>query len=209
MMRYVILILFGLVSVLATQSAALAQAPEKTISEKTIIVRLDTNMGVIDIALDPQKAPLTVENFLAYARAGYYDRMVFHRIVPGVLIQTGGYNRYLFERGKLEPVKNESDNGLKNRRGSVAMARYEEPDSARSQFFINLADNPQLDYVPAEYAPKWGYTVFGHVVAGMDVADAIGAVETVERDDFKEYPAEAILLNSVEILNPEKMSETE
>ena len=141
--------------------------------------RIQTSMGDIDVVLDDEAAPKSVENFLAYATSGYYDRLVFHRVVPGTLIQGGGMTPALYPRAaSRDPVPNEAAAERKNVRGTIAMARYDDPDSATSQFFINLKDNPDFDRTGDEWKKDAGYAVFGRVVAGMAVADAIGAVET-------------------------------
>jgi len=134
-------------------------------------VTLATTEGPIVLALYPDQAPATVENFLRYVRGGFYTGTIFHRVIDGFVIQGGGYTQDLLLKPTRAPIRNESDNGLENRRGRVAMARTLDPHSATAQFFINLADNPALDYAGAE---RWGYTVFGQVIAGMDVVDAIG-----------------------------------
>lgn len=137
-------------------------------------VVLETNVGEIVIELDEVSAPESVRNFLAYVNKGYYDGRIFHRVIPGFMIQGGGYDTG-FEEGELdEPIVNESRNGLSNQRGTISMARTAAPNSATSQFFINLADNGRLD--ASEY--RWGYAVFGKVVKGMDVVDAIAAIPT-------------------------------
>ncbi|WP_353253109.1 peptidylprolyl isomerase [Salinisphaera sp. PC39] len=138
-------------------------------------VTLATDHGDIVLALDGEAAPRTVANFLAYAGDGFYDGTVFHRVIAGFMIQGGGHDTGLAQRrpGRA-PVRNESDNGLRNRRGTVAMARTPDPHSATSQFFINLADNTALDAAEGQY----GYTVFGRVVEGMDTVDAIAALPT-------------------------------
>lgn len=140
--------------------------------------RIRTSMGDIDVALDREKAPITTENFLSYATSGYYDRLIFHRVVAGTLIQGGGYTVNLYTRPTKAPIVNEATNGLKNLRGTLAMARYDEPDSATSQFFINLKDNPSLDRTGDAYKKDAGYAVFGKVVHGMEIVDAMGAVKT-------------------------------
>jgi peptidyl-prolyl cis-trans isomerase B (cyclophilin B) len=173
--------------------------------DEIIYVRLATTKGDIDIALNKTKAPISVENFLTYAKEGYFNGMVFHRVVPGVLIQSGGYNKYLFERAKHDAIQNEADNGLKNMRGTIAMARHDDPHSARSQFFINLIHNEQLDFRDKELVANWGYAVFGEVVGGMDVADAIGSVAITEKDQFEEFPEEMILLNAVSIIEKDEI----
>ncbi len=161
-------------------------------------VLMATSMGDIYVALNETKAPVTVENFLTYARSGYYNRMIFHRVVPNRLIQGGGFNRSMYERVKRDSIINEADNGLKNLRGTMAMARNDDPDSAVSQFFINTKDNPELDHQGKEYKFEWGYAVFGEVVYGMDVVDAISFVPTEGREPFKaEVPVENVFINSI------------
>jgi cyclophilin family peptidyl-prolyl cis-trans isomerase len=138
------------------------------------IVRLETSMGNIDIELLPDKAPKTVENFLTLVDDGFYDGLIFHRVVAGFVIQAGGYDEGMSYRPPPGTVENESANRLPNRKYSVAMARLSDPDSADTQFFINVKDNGHLDWQPG----RPGYTVFGQVVAGMDVATAIELVDT-------------------------------
>jgi len=149
-------------------------------------VRVDTTAGEFVIEMNAARAPLTVANFLAYVRAGHYDGTVLHRVIPGFVVQGGGYDTQYRERPTRAPVPNESGNGLGNRRGTVAMARMEPPHSAAAQFYINLADNVPLDPMPS----RWGYAVFGQVTAGMEVVDAIAQAPTGEAGPF---PAEAPL----------------
>lgn len=137
-------------------------------------VKFVTTEGDFVVRLDPQRAPLTVKNFLRYVRSGFYDGTIFHRVIPGFVIQGGGYTAKYREKKTLKPIPNESGNGLSNVRGSIAMAREPAPDSATSQFYINLADNKQLDPQP----DRWGYAVFGKVVSGMKVVDKIASVPT-------------------------------
>ena len=161
--------------------------------------RIETTKGDIIIALDNEAAPLTVDNFLAYATSGHYDRTIFHRVVAGFVIQGGGYSRYFNERRTREPVAYEGDNGLKNTRGAIAMARTDDPDSAAAQWFINLKDNEDLDHRVTDLGVIHGYAVFGRVIVGMDVADAIGAVETGEGGPFEfEVPQEPIVINRID-----------
>ncbi len=143
-----------------------------------VYIRIETSLGDIDVVLDQQKAPLTTANFLSYAKSGYYDQLIFHRVVRDTLIQGGGLTKRLTYRATVDPVPSESANGLKNERGTIAMARFDDPDSATSQFYINLKDNPFLDRTGDVFKMDAGYTVFGRVVAGMGVADAIGEVST-------------------------------
>ena len=161
---------------------------------------METSAGVMEIELDPDRAPETVANFLSYAKSGFYDGTIFHRTIYDWIIQGGGYDRELKEREAGSPVKNEADNGLKNVRGTIAMARLSDPDSADSQFFINLSDNPALDHA-ARSRRGWGYCVFGRVVKGMDVADAIGAMETQEVPGFgANVPVDPVVIERVMIL---------
>lgn len=162
-------------------------------------VKIQTSMGDIVIALAPEKAPLSVANFLQYAEEGHYDRTIIHRVVKGFVIQGGGFSRYFNKRLTRAPVPYEGDNGLKNVRGAVAMARGQSPDSADAQWFINVKDNPDLDEVQTDYGPKPGYSVFGRVVSGMDVVDAINAVETGPGGPFEaEVPVERIIVTRVD-----------
>ncbi|MDW8479389.1 MAG: peptidylprolyl isomerase [Xanthomonadales bacterium] len=141
-------------------------------------VVLVTNLGEIVIELDPHRAPKTVENFLAYVREGHYDGTIFHRVIDGFMIQGGGFTADFRLKPTRPAIPNEANNGLSNLRGTVAMARTREPHSATSQFFINVVDNPRLDYVSDQSGHTWGYAVFGRVVAGMDVVDKIRKVPT-------------------------------
>lgn len=157
-------------------------------------VRLQTNLGDIVLELFPAQAPRTVENFLAYINVGFYDGTLIHRVVPGFVIQGGGYDAETWEEKQTRrPIKNEADHGLKNSRGTLAMARTAHPHSAASQFFINLNHNSNLDH-SAKTLEGWGYCVFGQVVDGMDVADLIGAVPAEE-----EFPNEPVIIESIQL----------
>lgn len=162
-----------------------------------IYVLIKTDRGNITLELLPEEAPATVANFLSYVNRYYYDGLIFHRVVKGFVIQSGGYTFDLFQKETSEPVINESGNGLKNLRGTVAMARYSDPDSATSQFYINLSNNTNLD--PANGKP--GYTVFGRVIDGMEVVDEIGATPVTKRDKFSHVPQEAVQILSIRKLN--------
>jgi len=150
-----------------------------------------TTLGTITIALNQEKAPITVANFLKYVRAGHYDGTVFHRVMPNFMIQGGGYTPELEERPTMPPIRNEARNGLRNSRGTVAMARTNDPDSATSQFFINLKDNHALDF---GIGPGAGYAVFGEVVDGMDVVDRIAAVPTSSRGAHPHVPQVSVVI---------------
>ncbi|MEM8771940.1 MAG: peptidylprolyl isomerase [Pseudomonadota bacterium] len=160
---------------------------------------IQTSLGNIVIELYPEKAPATVANFLQYAEEGHYDRTLIHRVVAGYVIQGGGYSRYFNERPTRDPIAYEGDNGLKNERGTIAMARGDDRNSAAAQWYVNLKNNEELDHKTFEGLPVYGYAVFGRVVEGMDVADAIGAVATGPGGDFeKEVPLEPILIKRID-----------
>jgi len=159
------------------------------------LVLLETSSGDILIELFPDKAPKTVENFLAYVDSGFYDNTIFHRVIKGFMIQGGGYNPRMDEKPARDPVENEADNGLKNERGAVAMARTADPHSASAQFFINLADNDFLDHT-AKDAQGWGYCVFGRVSEGMEAVDAIAKVKTGARGMHDDVPVDMVLIAS-------------
>jgi len=160
-------------------------------------VRLQTNKGNIVIELDPQRAPLSVANFLEYVRSGHYQGTTFHRVINNFVAQAGGYDEKQTEKPTRAAVANESGNGLSNRRGTVAMARTGAPHSGTSQFYINLGDNVALD----PQVSRWGYAVFGRVVEGMEVVDAIASTETGEVGTFKsDVPLKPIVIQKVEEL---------
>ncbi len=161
-------------------------------------VVMRTTLGDITIALDEDKAPRTVDNFLAYVQDGYFAGTLFHRVIPGFMIQGGGLTPGLRNKPGRPPIDNEAANGLANRRGSIAMARTNDPHSATSQFFINVADNGFLNHT-APNPRGWGYCVFGQVTAGMEVVDRIVAVATTSRQGHENVPVEDILIESVEI----------
>ncbi|MFZ5830947.1 MAG: peptidylprolyl isomerase [Planctomycetota bacterium] len=159
------------------------------------VVVLETSKGAITVRLDAEKAPLTVENFLAYVQSGHYDQTIF-QVFPGQAIVGGGYNADLTEKLALTPIRNEAHNGLKNARGTIAMVRSPDAiDSARSQFFINLADNTAFDHKDRT-TEGYGYCVFGQVVTGLDVADRIAAVPVHDTPECLSVPEETILLKS-------------
>jgi peptidyl-prolyl cis-trans isomerase A (cyclophilin A) len=165
-------------------------------------VRLQTSMGEIKIALDAQKAPKTVANFLAYAKAGHYNGTVFHRVIPNFMIQGGGFTKDMVQKATKAPIPLESGNGLINSRGAVAMARTADPNSATAQFFINTVDNAFLDKAFAQDGN--GYAVFGAVVDGMDVVDKIRAVPTDNRGMHANVPVTPVIINKVIVEGPKK-----
>jgi peptidyl-prolyl cis-trans isomerase A (cyclophilin A) len=147
-------------------------------------------LGTITIALNRDKAPISVDNFLRYVRAGHYDGTIFHRVMPGFMIQGGGYTPEMQEKPTQPPIRNEARNGLRNSRGTLAMARLTDPDSATSQFFINVRDNHRLDFGIGGA----GYAVFGEVIEGMDVVDRIAAVPTTSRGQHENVPEVAVVI---------------
>jgi cyclophilin family peptidyl-prolyl cis-trans isomerase len=162
-------------------------------------VALKTSKGDITLELDPAKAPATVENFLSYARDGFYDGTIFHRVIPNFMIQGGGFTPDMEQKPTNPTIKNEAGNGLKNSRGTIAMARTQVVDSASSQFFINTVDNASLDHRD-ESPGGFGYAVFGRVIEGMETVDAISAVPTTNRGFFQDVPAEPVVIEQVTVL---------
>lgn len=161
------------------------------------VVEVTTNHGTFVITLDPAHAPTSVENFLRYVDARHYDGTVFHRVIPTFMIQGGGFDARLEKRPVQAPIANEADNGLRNTRGTVAMARTSDPHSATAQFFVNVTDNAFLDH-QAKTPQGWGYAVFGRVTEGMDVVDAIKNVKTGARGPFaKDAPLDNVVITSV------------
>jgi len=162
------------------------------------MVKLHTNYGVITLELDAEKAPKTVENFLRYAEEGQFTDTIFHRVIPGFMIQGGGMLSDMSQKPTHEPIENEADNGLPNETGTIAMARTMDPHSASSQFFINVADNAFLNH-SGKNAQGWGYCVFGKVTDGMDVVKEIAQVATGNRGGHQDVPEEDVIIEKVEI----------
>jgi len=161
-------------------------------------VTLDTSKGKIKIELDQERAPVTVANFLEYVRSGHYNGTIFHRVIPGFMVQGGGMSPEMREKSGRPPIKNEAGNGLKNARGTLAMARTGVVDSATSQFFINVSDNEFLNHKD-ETARGFGYAVFARVVDGMEVVDDIVKVRTATRGHHENVPVEPVLINSAQV----------
>ena len=164
-------------------------------------VVMETSKGEIVLTLYPEKAPLTVKNFLNYVDAGFYDGTVFHRVIPGFMLQGGGFSRDMQKKPTMAPVRNEADNGLKNDRGTVAMARTQDPHSASSQFFINTVDNAFLNY-KGQTRAGWGYAVFGEVIKGMEVVDAISRLKTGTHGRFRDVPKTPVMIIKVRQTTP-------
>ena len=165
------------------------------------VVEMKTNVGTIKIELNDKKAPDSVDNFLQYVDSGFYDGTIFHRIIRNFMIQGGGFDKHEQRRETREPIKNEADNGLKNDKGTIAMARTGVVDSATSQFFINLVDNNALNHRGSS-ARDYGYAVFGRVIDGMDVVEKIGRTKTIAKSVlFRDYPEPQVIIESVRRAN--------
>lgn len=188
-MRYLIAPLAAL-SLCAVAETDLKEHPQ---------VILHTNMGSITLELFADKAPKTVENFLAYARDGHYNGTIFHRVIENFMVQGGGFDTDFNQKPTRDPIQNEADNGLPNTRGSVAMARTDQPHSATAQFFINVTDNHFLNHSGTQSGRTWGYAVFGRVLEGMDVVDAIRVVETGGHGMHQDVPREPVVIERVEL----------
>jgi peptidyl-prolyl cis-trans isomerase B (cyclophilin B) len=160
------------------------------------MIKLHTNHGTITLELDADKAPKTVANFIDYAQAGHYDGTIFHRVIDGFMIQGGGFEPGMKQKPTREPVENEAKNGLKNERGTIAMARTSAPHSATAQFFINVSDNGFLDYPGQD---GWGYCVFGRISEGMDVVEKIRGVKTGRSGFHQDVPVEDVIIERAEV----------
>ena len=167
------------------------------VKSQSNVVKLETSKGNIVIELNEQAAPVSVKNFIGYVEAGFYDGSIFHRVIPGFMIQGGGFTQQMVKKETRNPIINEAKNGLSNMRGTIAMARTSDPDSATAQFFINHRDNKFLNYIDDN---KAGYAVFGKVTEGMDVVDAIASVETTTRNGMEDVPAEPIIIQSAKVV---------
>ena len=203
----IILLFQGCASSPNTPEAEVAPTP----IENWVTAQMVTSQGTIELKLNATRAPATVANFVNYAKDGHFNGLIFHRVIPGFMIQGGGHTPDLLEKESKSPIKNEATNGLSNLRGTISMARTEVIDSATSQFFINLVDNTRLDH---HSTAKYGYAVFGKVVNGMDIVDLIGNTTTVcpskgsqtaciedLPDEMRDVPKTPIIIQKVEILN--------
>ena len=162
-------------------------------------VTLTTNFGVITLELNAEKAPITVANFLQYVESGYYDGVIFHRVIDGFMVQGGGFDANMKQKSSKDEIKNEADNGLGNDNYTVAMARTSVPDSASSQFFINVGDNDFLNHT-APTSSGWGYCVFGKVVEGMNIVDKIKAVKTTSKAGHRDVPVEPVIIEKASVI---------
>lgn len=180
-----------------------ARADAKHLINPEVII--STNLGDIKVKLNSEKAPITTENFLKYTEKKHYDGTTFHRVIPSFMIQGGGHLPDMKEKETLAPIKNEAKNGLSNKRGTIAMARTNEVDSASAQFFINVVDNQKLDYYDQNH---YGYAVFGEVVEGMDVVDKIKEVKTTTKGPYADVPVDTVLIKSVRLASLETKNAT-
>jgi len=174
--------------------------PSTLFAQSNPTANIKTSMGEIKVELLTDKAPISVENFISYANAGYYDGTIFHRVIGSFMIQGGGFTPDMQKKSAGEPIQNEASNGLKNKRGTLAMARTGDPHSATAQFYINVENNEDLDYTGEGNSREWGYAVFGRVIAGMSVIDSIRYVPTTTRSSFSDVPTEPVIIETVEIL---------
>jgi len=181
----------------AAADKKIVNSERNIVKSQSNIVKLETSMGNIVIELNEQVTPVTVKNFLGYVEAGFYDGTIFHRVIPGFMIQGGGFTKQMAEKDTRAPIINEAKNGLSNEKGTIAMARTSDPDSATAQFFINHRDNDFLNYIDDS---KAGYAAFGKVTEGMDVVDAIASVETTTRNGMDDVPVEPVIIQSAKVV---------
>ncbi|MGK7296136.1 MAG: peptidylprolyl isomerase [Candidatus Wenzhouxiangella sp. M2_3B_020] len=197
-MKTMLCALLLLVPVLSAAQES-ADSTENPFEKALPTVIIHTSKGDITIELYEDQAPGTVENFLDYVRSGHYDGSIFHRVIPNFMIQGGGFDAELNPLETGDPITNEADNGLSNERGTIAMARTNDPHSATAQFFINATDNPALDHRGKISGRTWGYAVFGRVTEGMDVVDDIRYVDTEARGPHQNVPVEPVVIERIEI----------
>ncbi|MFD2228787.1 peptidylprolyl isomerase [Alkalimarinus sediminis] len=176
--------------------SSFALAAENNTAPSDVKVQIETNYGNIIVQLNSEKAPITVKNFLYYVESGFYTKTIFHRVIPGFMIQGGGFTKSMDKLPTQAPIRNEASNGLHNNRGTIAMARTNNPHSATAQFFINVANNNFLDYSQQ----SMGYAVFGKVVEGMDVVDKIEHVKTTKRNMHKNIPVDPVVIKGMSVV---------
>jgi peptidyl-prolyl cis-trans isomerase A (cyclophilin A) len=189
-------VLFASTVLALAQAAAPATQTAQPAAAGPVVV-LETSLGAITIELKPDKAPITVDNFVAYVKAKHYDGTIFHRVIPEFMIQGGGMDTSMTEKAARPPIRNEAKNGLRNLRGTISMARTAAPDSAKAQFFINVKNNASLDYGIGGA----GYAVFGEVTSGMDVVDRIVAVRTGNKGPYQNVPIEPVVIQSARVVS--------
>jgi len=195
MFRYAY-ILKSLFLCLSLVFSSLSFATTNNTTEDTIKVLIETNMGNITVELNQKKAPITVKNFLDYVESGFYSKTIFHRVIPGFMVQGGGFTKSMDKLPTSAPIRNEAANGLHNNRGTIAMARTNDPHSASSQFFINVANNNFLDYS----TKSMGYAAFGKVIDGMETVDKIEAVKTTRRNMQKDIPIDPVVIEKITVI---------
>jgi peptidyl-prolyl cis-trans isomerase B (cyclophilin B) len=186
-------------SMMLLLTTTLSFATENKMSDTPSKVKLTTSLGEIIIQLNPEKAPISSANFLTYVNEGFYNGTIFHRIIPGFMAQGGGFDTDFNQKAVHDPIKNEADNGLPNKRGTIAMARTNVPDSATAQFFINYKDNSFLNY-SSPTASGWGYAVFGEVIEGMDIVDEMAKQPTGNRGGHQDVPKTNIVIEKAEVI---------
>jgi peptidyl-prolyl cis-trans isomerase B (cyclophilin B) len=179
--------------------STLSFATENKMSDTQTKVKMTTSLGAIVIQLDNAKAPVSAANFADYVKQGFYNGTIFHRVIPGFMAQGGGFDTKFEQKATKAPIKNEADNGLKNKRGTLAMARTNDPNSATAQFFINYKDNSFLDHTSPSPS-GWGYAVFGEVIEGMDVVDQMAKQPTGNRGGHQDVPKTDIVIETAEII---------
>ncbi|MFI3199533.1 MAG: peptidylprolyl isomerase [Methylococcaceae bacterium] len=189
------IILFMMLSLTST----LSFSTEKTMSDTQTKVKLTTTLGEVVIQLNTEKAPISSANFLTYVNEGFYNGTIFHRIIPDFMAQGGGFDTSFNQKAVHASIKNEANNGLKNTRGTLAMARTNDPDSATAQFFINYKDNSFLNHT-SQTSSGWGYAVFGEVIEGMDVVDAMAKQATSNRGGHQDVPKTDIVIEKAEVV---------
>jgi peptidyl-prolyl cis-trans isomerase B (cyclophilin B) len=181
-------------------TTTLSFSTEKTMSDTQTKVKLTTNLGEIVIQLNTEKAPLSSANFLTYVNEGFYNGTIFHRVIPDFMAQGGGFDTSFNQKTVHAPIKNEANNGLVNSRGTLAMARTNDPNSATAQFFINYKDNSFLNH-SSQTSSGWGYAVFGEVIEGMDVVDAMAKEATGNRNGHQDVPKSDIVIEKAEVID--------
>jgi len=186
-------------SMMLLLTTSLSFATENKMSDTSSKVKLTTSLGDITIQLNPEKAPISSANFLTYVNEGFYNGTIFHRIIPGFMAQGGGFDTDFNQKAVHDPIKNEADNGLPNKRGTLAMARTNVPDSATAQFFINYKDNSFLNY-SSPTTSGWGYAVFGEVIEGMDIVDEMAKQPTGNRGGHQDVPKTNIIVEKAEVI---------
>lgn len=186
-------------SMMLLLTTTLSFATENLMSDSSSKVKLTTSLGEIVIQLNPEKAPISSANFLTYVNEGFYNGTIFHRVIPGFMAQGGGFDTDFNQKAVHDPIKNEADNGLPNKRGTIAMARTNVPDSATAQFFINYKDNSFLNY-SSPTTSGWGYAVFGEVIEGMDIVDEMAKQPTGNRGGHQDVPQTNIVIEKAEVI---------